>query len=106
MTDKERYLEFWGYDIGTEEAEQAWADKCAMMDKSESAHYIITDTQPYRSMVTGEMIDGKRAHKDHLKRHGLIEIGNETKYLTPKEVKKDDKLKRQIAAQVYQKLRY
>lgn len=35
------------------------------------------DHQPYRSMATGEMISGRRQHREHLKQHRLIELGNE-----------------------------
>ena len=28
---KEQYLEFWGYELGTQEAEEAWQRKCEMM---------------------------------------------------------------------------
>lgn len=106
MIDKEYYLKFWGYTIGTKEAEEAWAEKCAMMNKNNRSASIMTDIQPYKSMVTGEMISGKRAHREHLRRHNLIEVGNEQKHLVPQEKRQDQKLKRQIAEQVYSKLRY
>lgn len=38
---------------------------------------VFADFAPYRSMATGEMIEGRSQHRQHLKRHGLIEIGNE-----------------------------
>ena len=44
---------------------------------------VIPDIQPYRSMATGEMIMGRRQHREHLKQHRLIEIGNE-KQVAPK----------------------
>lgn len=40
---------------------------------------IIMDIPAYRSMITGEMIDGRAAHKSHLRKHGCIEVGNEGK---------------------------
>lgn len=36
------------------------------------------DIEPYQSMVTGEMITSRSQHREHLKRHGLREVGNET----------------------------
>lgn len=39
--------------------------------------YIQGDIQPYRSMVTGEVIQSRSTHRDHLKAHGKIELGNE-----------------------------
>ena len=44
--------------------------------------YVMGDIQPYQSMATGEMIQGRRQHREHLKAHGLVEIGNETKYIS------------------------
>ncbi len=43
---------------------------------------ITPDIQPYRSAVTGEMITGRRQHREHLKRHGCEEVGNESLNLT------------------------
>lgn len=39
--------------------------------------YVRGDVQPYRSMQTGEMIEGRAQHRQHLREHGLIEVGNE-----------------------------
>lgn len=44
---------------------------------AESAHNIIGDIDPYQSMVTGETIGGRRQHREHLRQHGMVEIGNE-----------------------------
>lgn len=41
------------------------------------APQIVSDVQPYRSMITGERIAGRKQHRDHLRAHGCIEIGNE-----------------------------
>lgn len=38
---------------------------------------VIRDVDPYRSMRTGEMIGGRRQHREHLRQHGLVEVGNE-----------------------------
>lgn len=56
-----------------------------MMQRRVTAPYVMTDMQPYKSMITGEMITSRSQHRDHLKAHNCIEIGNETKYLKPKE---------------------
>ena len=39
--------------------------------------HVIPDIQPYRSMVTGERIKGRAHHRQHLKQHNVIEVGNE-----------------------------
>lgn len=42
-----------------------------------AAPMITADIQPYRSMVTGERIAGRAQHREHLHRHGCVEVGNE-----------------------------
>lgn len=39
--------------------------------------YVIPDIQGYQSMATGEWISSRSKHREHLKAHRLIEIGNE-----------------------------
>jgi hypothetical protein len=41
------------------------------------APYLQTDIRPYRSMRTGETITGRAQHREHLRRYGLVEVGNE-----------------------------
>jgi len=66
-------------------------------------HYIVSDYQPYKSMVTGEMIDGRKAHREHLKRHNLV-VAEQS---SARPQKPDGgQLKEQVARQVYEKLRY
>lgn len=54
---------------------------------------VISDIDPYKSMVTGEMITSRSNHKEHLMKHKLVEIGNEKpdfKNLEPsRDLKKD-----------------
>ena len=38
---------------------------------------VRSDIAPYRSMRTGETIAGRVQHREHLQRHGLVEVGNE-----------------------------
>lgn len=42
-----------------------------------SGPFVMGDITPYRSMATGEIIGGRRQHREHLRQHRLIEIGNE-----------------------------
>lgn len=65
---------------------------------------ILPDIQPYQSMVTGEMITSRSKHREHLRQHNLIEVGNEKQTPQAKELPKG--LKETIARQVYEKLRY
>jgi hypothetical protein len=39
--------------------------------------YIISDIKEYPSVITGEMISSRSHHRDHLRAHGCIEVGNE-----------------------------
>lgn len=39
---------------------------------------VMADIQPYRSMITGEMITSRSRHREHLKDHGYVELGNDT----------------------------
>lgn len=41
------------------------------------APMVAADIQPYRSMITGEMIHSRSHHRAHLKAHGCVEVGNE-----------------------------
>lgn len=70
-----------------------------------NAPMIIGDIQPYKSMIDGRMITSRSQHRNHLKQHGMIEVGNETKYLKNQE-RPQSNVKEQIARQVYEKLKY
>lgn len=107
MSDKEYYLTFWNYELGTLEAEQAWQDKLNMTPIE--APMVMSDIQPYISQVDGSVIESRSKHKAHLKQHRMIELGNDV----PKQhkqvdmsTKSKDERKRHIAEQVYSKLRY
>lgn len=39
--------------------------------------HVIKDIDPYKSMITGEIITSRSQHRDHLRRHNCIEVGNE-----------------------------
>jgi hypothetical protein len=45
---------------------------------------IVDDIAPYRSQVTGEMITSRSQHREHLRQHGCVEIGDQMHYLQPK----------------------
>lgn len=60
------------------------------------APMVMGDIQPYKSMATGEVIEGRRQHREHLKSHGLIEVGNETKHISQNKKRDDPRLKQRI----------
>ena len=41
------------------------------------APMVMPDIQPYRSMADGSIIKSRSAHREHLRRHGCVEVGNE-----------------------------
>ena len=45
---------------------------------------IMPDIKPYRSMIDGRVISSRSTHREHLRAHGCIEVGNETKHLMAK----------------------
>ena len=44
---------------------------------------IMPDIKPYKSMVTGEVISSRSKHRQHLKDHGMIEVGNDSSLSKP-----------------------
>ena len=46
--------------------------------REQVAPEIMPDIQPYQSMADGTMITSRSHHREHLKQHNCIEIGNET----------------------------
>jgi len=39
---------------------------------------VIPDIAPYQSMVTGELITSRSKHREHLRAHGMQEVGNDS----------------------------
>ena len=72
-----------------------------------NAPMVLNDIQGYKSMQTGEWIGSRSTHREHLKAHRLIEIGNETKaHLTKQAPKVDREALRRDIHQSMQKLGY
>lgn len=42
---------------------------------------VMPDIKPYQSMIDGREITSRSRHREHLRAHGCIEVGNETKHL-------------------------
>lgn len=102
VSEKDKYLIHWGFKLGTPEAEEAWIAKQSMTKRQ--APMIQSDIGGYVSQIDGSWIDSKSKHRNHLKQHGCIEVGNEKQTVaTPKQ---DPQLKQRIAEIAYEKLRY
>jgi hypothetical protein len=54
-----------------------------LVEKGSKKHYdslgpmVMPDIAPYKSMIDGSMITSRSVHRDHLRQHGCIEVGNE-----------------------------
>lgn len=48
------------------------------VEDTDSKLIVMPDIQPYQSMVTGELITSRSRHREHLKQHGMIEVGNDS----------------------------
>lgn len=106
MTDKEFYLDFWGYTEGTPEAEQAWKEKEEMTRRD--APMVMSDIDGYVSQVDGTWIKSRSHHRSHLREHRMIELGNDVIMKHPEAKisrKSQEARKRQIAELTYAKLK-
>jgi len=106
-SDKDHYLEFWGYTLGSPEAEQAWKEKQEMIYRETAM--VMSDIDGYVSQVDGSWIDSRSKHRNHLKQHKMIELGNDVpQQHKPIEInnKSNEARKRQIAEMAYSKLNY
>ena len=63
------------------------------------APIIMPDIQPYQSMADGSMITSRSHHREHLKKHNCIEIGNESmeSKVTPVKDTRKEVLRAQLA---------
>ena len=107
QSDKEHYLEFWGFTLGSPEAEQAWKEKEEMTKRD--APMVMSDIEGYVSQVDGSWIKSRSHHRSHLKQHRMIELGNDVPMQhKPAEISKksQEARKRQIAELAYAKLNY
>jgi hypothetical protein len=105
QSDKDYYLEFWGFTLGSPEAEQAWKEKQEMTYRE--APMVMSDIEGYVSQVDGSWIKSRSHHRSHLKQHKMIELGNDVpmKHQEAKLSKKSmEARKRQIAELAYAKL--
>lgn len=44
---------------------------------------VMPDIAPYVSMVDGRLITSRSVHREHLKDHGMVEVGNDSSLTTP-----------------------
>ena len=54
-----------------------------------SEYHIMGDIKPYRSMIDGSEITSRSKHREHLRMHGCVEVGNDSSVLNPRPVRPD-----------------
>lgn len=105
LSDKDKFIEWWTPTVGKEEAERSWEEKQKAEQKQ--YHMVMSDIGGYVSQVDGTYIESRSKHREHLKRHRMVELGNDVPLQHKKiEAPNSEQRKRNIAEQVYQKLRY
>lgn len=55
--------------------------------EDKASHHIMPDIKPYKSMITGEEITSRSKHREHLKQHGCVEVGNEVDYMVKNRIR-------------------
>lgn len=68
------------------------------------APLVMPDIDGYQSMVDGSWISSRSRHREHLRQHNVIEIGNEK--FPVRKIKPVDGLKKTLIAIANEKLRY
>jgi hypothetical protein len=72
---------------------------------AQAGFFVVPDIQPYQSMVTGEVIGGRRQHREHLRQHNVVEVGNELDKATPKPWEPPKGLKEHVIRAAHQHFR-
>jgi hypothetical protein len=71
-----------------------------MVERVIVAPFVAADIQPYKSMITGEMITSRSQHRAHLKAHGMVEVGNEKLPARKKEIPEVGGLREELYARI------
>lgn len=74
MTDKEFFLDWWGFTPGTPEAEEAWRAKVEMMERPQRGPMgFVSRDVCYDSPIDGRPITNKHARIEDMARANCIE---------------------------------
>ena len=107
LSDEDYFMEIWTPTLGLEEAKKSWIEK--QNQPKQLTHMIQSDIEGYVSQVDGSWITSRSHHRNHLKQHRMIELGNDvpTQH-KPIEISRisNETRKRQIAEMAYEKLKY
>lgn len=67
---------------------------------------VMPDIAPYRSMADGSIINSRSRHREHLRAHGCIEVGNDSSlFRTPQPLRSPPGLKQTLIDVANAKLR-
>lgn len=59
--------------------------------------HIMPDIKPYKSMIDGREITSRSRHREHLREHGCVEVGNDSSLTRkPKPIESPPGLKEKI----------
>lgn len=58
-------------------------EKGSQTEPSVNIPLFMPDIKPYQSMITGETISSRSTHRQHLKDHGMVEVGNDSSLTKP-----------------------
>lgn len=57
---------------------------------------VMRDIQPYKNMIDGRMITSRSEHRNLLKQHNCVEVGNDTSHMKQKPFKTEFKDRKKI----------
>jgi hypothetical protein len=107
LSDEDYFMQIWTPTLGLEEAKKSWIEK--QNQPKQLTHMIQSDIEGYVSQVDGSWITSRSHHRNHLKQHRMIELGNDvpTQHKPIEISRKSNEIrKRQIAEMAYEKLKY
>ena len=107
LSDEDYFMEIWTPTLGLEEAKKSWIEK--QNQPKQLTHMIQSDIEGYVSQVDGSWITSRSHHRNHLKQHRMIELGNDvpTQHKPIEISRKSNEIrKRQIAEMAYEKHKY
>lgn len=71
------------------------------------APMVMPDIKPYQSMIDGSEIKSRSHHREHLRQHGCIEVGNDSSlYRKPQPLKPPPGLKERLIENANRFLRH
>lgn len=71
------------------------------MQKVFTPLHVVCDMKPYKSPLDGSWVTSRSQHRNHMKKHDVIEVGNEN-LDRPRKPQKDPGLRNEIEKNLYQ----